>query len=112
MVDQARNAGRLMRLRRVRAFPRPPLGSAIVATDHASVLRAQASIARLDPTLVRAQRARDLHYFNRSYRQYRLARAAAGKPAMSYTAARSRLRREITNVAATGMATPITARIF
>jgi hypothetical protein len=103
--DQARNAGRLMRAAKDTGVPK-----ATAMTDHAMVLRAQASW--LDQGFVQAQRAGDLDYFNRSYRQYRLPRAAASECAMSYTAARSIGGVRDHPCGSHGMATPITTHIF
>jgi hypothetical protein len=77
----------------------------IALTDHATVLaRATAAVARIEAGMAWAQRNGVLSEFNREYRRRRLAAAARGERFMGYAQAKARLRRAITNVAATGNA--------
>src|SRR5262249_31977599 len=75
------------------------LGVRLVEHAHA-VQPAEELVAKLGSRLAQAQRASDLAYLNRAYRAYPLDRVANGEAAMSYRAPRSKLRREITSVAA------------
>ena len=89
------------------------LGVRLVEHAHAVQPREEL-VAKLGGSrLAQAQRASDLAYFNRAYRAYPLDRVANGEAAMSYRAARSKLRREITSVAAGKALGPgVVARVF
>jgi hypothetical protein len=81
--------------------------------EHSAALqRTEDLVSKLDARMAQAQHDGDLSAFNRSYRQYRLSRTAAGQPVMTYVTARSRLRQALAEVAA-GKAPPgIINRIF
>jgi hypothetical protein len=68
--------------------------------------------SRLDARMRAAQASGGLREFNVRYSQYRRARLDAGTPAMGYSAARSRLRKALTEVAAGKAAPGIIARVF
>jgi hypothetical protein len=80
---------------------------------HADALqRTEQLVNRLDARMSTAQAGGDLKIFNRAYREYRLSRTAAGQPVMTFTVARSRLRKAFAEVAAGKAAPGIIARVF
>jgi hypothetical protein len=84
----------------------------IVVTEHSVVMaRVRGSIERIDTTLVKAQSAGSLKFFNLQYQRRRLAAQAEGKGFISYTVAKQRLRKAIAEVAA-GDTGPLLTRVF
>jgi hypothetical protein len=76
--------------------------------DHGAVLaRSEAAVAKIQAGLQRAQKSGVLHEFNAEYRRRRLEAARQGRRFMSYRAAKARLQRVLTQVAATGVAPPV-----
>jgi hypothetical protein len=81
--------------------------------EHSAALqRTETLVAKLDARMHTAQAGGDLQAFNRSYREYRLSRTAAGQPVMTYVTARSRLRQALADVAAGKAAPGIVASVF
>jgi hypothetical protein len=73
--------------------------------DHGAVLaRSEAAVAKIQAGLQRAQKSGVLHEFNAEYRRRRLEAARQGRRFMSYRAAKARLQRVLTRIAATGVA--------
>ena len=62
--------------------------------------------------IAQAQADGDLGDFNRAYRVYRVTRTLRGQPATSYTAARSRLKRTLTEIAAGKAPAGVIERVF
>jgi hypothetical protein len=88
------------------------LGISLV--EHSTAMqRNEELVRRLDARVANAQRTGDLQFFNRAYREYRLDCLTRGEPAMSNTAAKSRLKASLTSVAAGKEWPPgVVARIF
>jgi hypothetical protein len=93
--------------------PKAAAALGVKLVEHASAMqRTETLIDKLDARMHTAQAGGNLKIFNRSYREYRLSRTAAGQPVMSFTVARSRLRRALTEVAAGAPPAGIVKRVF
>ena len=78
--------------------------------EHASaVRRAETLVEKFDARIANAQRAGDLGFFNREFRQ--LQAQAACRPFMPYRAAQARLRKVLV-ATAVGNPAPIIPRMF
>jgi hypothetical protein len=82
-------------------------------TEHDVVVeRAQAAVAQLNAKLVAAQAKGDLQFFNRAYREYRLACKERGERAMVYGVALAKLRQLMAGAAAGSPASDLLRRVF
>jgi hypothetical protein len=86
---------------------------AVALSEHSVVMaRAQAAIDQLSTKLSTAQTNGDLKFFNRAYRQYRLDCQQRGERAMTYGAARVKLRELLTGAAAGAPVLDLVAAVF
>jgi hypothetical protein len=104
-------------LKRARAdsgdIPAAALALRVKAIEHsAAVQRAETLVARLDARMASAQKTGSFKAFNVEYRERRLAAFREGKNFIGYSAARSRLKRAVVDVAAGGSPTGIMKRVF
>ena len=102
-------------LKRARAdsgdVPAAAAALGVRVAEHTAMM--QRTNALVGKRIAQANANGDLGDFNRQYRVYRVTRTLRGQPAMSYTTARSRLRRALVEHAA-GKAKPgaIVTRVF
>jgi hypothetical protein len=74
--------------------------------------RAQAALDKLGAKLSAAQDDGNLKFFNRAYRQYRLGCAQRDERAMTYGAARTKLRQLLARMAAGVPVSDLVAAVF
>jgi hypothetical protein len=85
----------------------------IKAVEHSVALqRTEQLVDRLDARLASAQANGSLKVFNVAYKQRRQAAFVRGENFLGYSAARSRLRRELVEVAAGGAPAGLVKRVF
>ena len=85
----------------------------VVLSEHSVVMaRAKAAIDQLGAKLSTAQANGDLKFFNRAYRQYRLACQQRGEGAMPYGTARAKLRKLLAGAAAGAPVSDVLQRVF
>jgi hypothetical protein len=85
----------------------------VVRSEHSVVVaRARAALDQLGTKLSTAQANGDLKFFNRAYRQYRLARQQRGERAMTYGAARAKLDKLLAGAAAGTPLANVLQRVF
>jgi hypothetical protein len=85
----------------------------VVLSEHSVVLaRAQSALSQLDGKLAVAQSKGDLQFFNRAYREYRLACKQRGEHRMPYNIALAKLRKLLAAAAAGAPVSDLVAAVF